>query len=210
MIRTREDLAWHVAGHAYAATMWGFPVHKLSLDGFTEADLADRGDAQRLDPCTMICIPEWTAVPGPHAFAKGREALLSIAIAGPAVELLHREIPCVVPNVEQFTDDWTQALKAAESLWPDEDLRRSILHRWVSSSQSVYFCETGSFFENVVPRLLDQGVMTGSEVQAAWDQMKAREAESNRKWLRTRFRPDRPEHPESVGRNFLIPREHRG
>ena len=50
MIRTREHLAWHVAGHAYAATMWGFPVHKLSLDGFTEADLEERGDAQRLDP----------------------------------------------------------------------------------------------------------------------------------------------------------------
>ena len=210
MIRTREHLAWHVAGHAYAATMWGFPVHMLSLDGFTEADLADRGDAQRLDPCTMICIPEWTAVPGPHAFARVHEALLSMAIAGPAVELLHRQIPCVVPNVAPFTDDWIQALKAAERLWLDETLRRSILDRWVTSSPSVYFCETGTFFENVVPQLLDQGVMTGSEVQAAWDQMKAREAESNRKWLRTKPRPDRPEHPESLGENFLIPREQWG
>ena len=208
MIRTREHLAWHVAGHAYAATMYGFPVHKLSLDGFTEADLADRGDAQRLDPCTMICIPEWTAVPGPHAFARGREALLSIAIAGPAVELLHREIPCVVPNVEQFTDDWTQALKAAESLWPDENLRRSILDRWVTSSMAVCFYGTGRFYESVVSQLLNRGVMTGSEVQAAWDQMKAREAESNRKWLRSRMRLDRPEHPESLGKDFLVPREH--
>ncbi len=210
MIRTREHLAWHVAGHAYAATMWGFPVHKLSLDGFTEADLADRGNAQRLDPCTMICIPEWTTVPGPHAFARGREALLSIAIAGPAVELLHQQIPCVVPNVEQFTDDWTQALNVAECLWPDEDLRQFNLDQWVTSSRAVCFYETGSFFESVVPRLLDRGVMTGSEVQAAWDQMKAREAESNRKWLRTRIQPDRPEHPESLGENFLIPREHWG
>ncbi|WP_437193937.1 hypothetical protein [Planctomicrobium sp. SH527] len=189
MIRTREHLAWHVAGHAYAATMYGFPVHKLSLDGFTEADLANRGDAQRLDPCTMICIPEWATVPGPHAFAKSREALLSMAIAGPAVELLHREIPCVVPNVEQFTDDWTQALNVAESLWPDENLRRSILDRWVTSSQSVYFCKTGSFFESVIPRLLDRGVMTGSEVQAAWDQMKARKADHERPQARKRTRP---------------------
>ena len=147
-------------------------------------------------------------MPGPHAFARVHEALLSVAIAGPAVELLHREIPCVVPNVEQFTDDWTQALKVAECLWPDEDLRRFNLDRWVTNSRAVYFCETGSFFENVVPRLLDQGVMTGSEVQADWDQMKAREAESNRKWLRTKPRPDRPEHPESLGKNFTIPREH--
>ena len=189
MIRTREHLAWHVAGHAYAATMWDFPVHKLSLDGFTEADLADRGDAQRLDPCTMICIPEWTAVPGQHAFTEGREALLSIAIAGPAVELLHRQIPCVVPNVEQFTDDWTQALKAAECLWPDEDQRRFNLDRWVTSSMAVCFYETGPFYESVVSRLLDRGVMTGSEVQAAWDQMKAREADYERRQARTRIRP---------------------
>ena len=162
---------------------------------------------QRLDPFTMICIPEWTAVPGPHAFTRVHEALLSMAIAGPAVELLHREIPCVVRNVEQFTDDWTQALKAAESLWPDEVLRRSILHRWVTSSRAVCFLGTGPFYDSVVPRLLDRGVMTGSEVQAAWDQMKAREAESNRKWLRTKSRPDRPEQPESLGENFLIPRE---
>ena len=62
MIRTREHLAWHVAGHAYAATMWDFPVHKLSLDGFTEADLADRAKETASDwesklrkmfPCTV-------------------------------------------------------------------------------------------------------------------------------------------------------------
>lgn len=189
MIRTREHLAWHVAGHAYAATMWGFPVHKLSLDGFTEADLADRGDAQRLDPCTMICIPEWTAVPGPHAFARVHEALLSMAIAGPAVELLHRQIPCVVPNVEQFTDDWTQALKAAESLWPDEGLRRFNLDRWVNNSMAVDFSGwSGAFYEVVVGQLLNRGVMTGSEVQAAWDQMKARKADYERRHARTRSR----------------------
>ena len=189
MIRTREHLAWHVAGHAYAATMCGFPVHKLSLDGFTEVDLADRGDAQRLDPCTMIRIPEWTAVPGPHAFARVHEALLSMAIAGPAVELLHREIPCVVPNVEQFTDDWTQALKAAESLWPDEGLRRFNLDRWVNNSMVVDFSGwSGAFYEVVVGQLLNRGVMTGSEVQAAWDQMKARKADYERRQARTRSR----------------------
>jgi len=209
MIRAREHLAWHVAGHAYAATMWGFPVHKLSLDGFTEDDLADRGDAQRLDPCTMICIPEWTAVPSQHAFAQGREALLSMAIAGPAVELLHRQIPCVVQNVERFTDDWTQALNVAECLWPDEDLLRFNLDRWVTSSMAVeYSGWSGVFYEVVVGQLLDRSVMTGNEVQAAWNQMKAREAESNRKWLRSKSRPDRPEHPESLGENFLIPREY--
>lgn len=67
---------------------------------------------------------------------------------------------------------------------------------------------SGAFYEVVVGRLLDRGVMTGREVQAACDQMKVREAASDRKWLRTKSRPDRPEHPESLGENFLIPREH--
>lgn len=31
---------------------------------------------------------------------------------------------------------------------------------------------------------------------------------SVRKWLRTKFRPDRPEHPESVGKNFLVDPEY--
>ncbi len=52
-----EHRAWHLAGHAYAATMFGFSVHQLSLDGFSDADLAERGDAQCLDEGTMIHVP---------------------------------------------------------------------------------------------------------------------------------------------------------
>ncbi len=48
MIRTREHLAWHVAGHAYAATMCGFPVHKLSLDGFLKPILRIAGTPNAL------------------------------------------------------------------------------------------------------------------------------------------------------------------
>ena len=146
--------------------MCGFPVHKLSLDGFTGADLADRGEARCLDPCTMILIPTWAVIPSRSGFIQRREALLTIAIAGPAVELLHRQLPCVASNVAQFTDDWTQAMKAAESLWPDEDLRRFNLERWVNSSQAVVYSGwSGAFYESVVPQLLDRGAVTGSEAQ---------------------------------------------
>lgn len=206
MIRTREHLAWHVAGHAYAATMCGFPVHKLSLDGFSEADLADRGEAQCLDPCTMIRIPAWAEQPDLSNFENGRQALLSIAIAGPAVELLHRRIPCVIQNVEQFTDDWSQALNAAESLWPDENVRRSCLERWVQGSLAVLF--SGSFYDDVVPQLLDRGVMTGSEVEAAWDRMKGRQADYKKKLSRNRVQTNSIHAlPESLDENFMLPEE---
>jgi len=90
----------------------------------------------------------------------------------------------------------------------DEDLRRFNLDRWVTDSRAVCFYGTGPFYDRMIPRLLDQGVMTGSEVQAAWDQTKAREAESHRKLLRSKSRPDRPEHLESLGREFLIQCKH--
>lgn len=206
MIRTREHLAWHVAGHAYAATMCGFPVHKLSLDGFSEADLADRGEAQCLDPCTMIRIPAWAEQPVLSNFENGRQALLSIAIAGPSVELLHRRIPCVIQNVEQFTDDWTQALNVAESLWPDEKVRRFCLERWVRGSLAVLF--SGSFYDDVVPQLLDRGVMTGSEVQAAWERMKGRQADYKKKLARNRVQTNSIHAlPECLDDDFMQPEE---
>ncbi len=105
----RENLAWHVAGHAYAATMCKFPVHRLSLDGFSEADLADRGDAQRLDEWTMVRLPDCQGPVVTYQHTRTMEGLMGIAVAGPAVELLHRNLPCVLPNVQQFTDDWAQA-----------------------------------------------------------------------------------------------------
>ena len=67
MSAERENRAWHIAGHAYAATMCGIPVHKLSLDGFSEADLKDRGDAQMLDEWTLLRPPESPAPIGIHS-----------------------------------------------------------------------------------------------------------------------------------------------
>lgn len=52
MATERERRTWHIPGHAYAAMMCGFPVHKFSLDGISEDDLEDRKDAK--------CLNEWT------------------------------------------------------------------------------------------------------------------------------------------------------
>jgi hypothetical protein len=205
----RENRAWHVAGHAYAATMCGIPVHKLSLDGFSESDLADRGDAQRLDEWTMVRLSVCRGLPGGFGHTRFMEALLSIALAGPAVELFHRQLPCVVPNVEQFSDDWTQARSAAERIWPHEGLRRFNLERWVTNSPTVV-CSVWSFefYTRVVSQLLERETMMGNEVQAAWDHMKAvDEASRSRPASRRRRVMDEPEDPEALGPTFLLPPE---
>lgn len=59
----------------------------------------------------------------------------------------------------------------------------------VTNSMAVDFSGwSGAFYEVVVGQLLNRGVMTGSEVQAAWDQMKARKADYERRQARTRSR----------------------
>lgn len=182
MTTERENLAWHVAGRAYAATMYKFPVHKLSLDGFSEADLQDCGDAQRLDPWTMIRLPVSRGPVGTFHHTLTMEYLMTIAIAGPAVELLHRKLPCVLPNVQQFTDDWAQAWNATGFIWNDESSRLNMLSRWVSNSPTVIFQGWPSkFYSRVVSQLLERGTMTGEDVQAAWEHMKAAQEESDRR-----------------------------
>ena len=205
MSAEREHLAWHIAGHAYAATMCGFPVHKLSLDGFSEADLKDRGDAQMLDEWTLLRPPESPAPIGTYRHTFAMERLMSIAVAGPAAELLHRRLPCILPSVQQFTDDWNLAWNAAGFIWNDEAPRLNLLTQWIHSSEAVIFHGVQEFYTRVVPQLLDRGTMTGDKVQAAWDQLKAAEEASRSRRLRRR-RPVRlePDDPECLGPTFLL------
>ena len=188
MSTERENRAWHIAGHAYAATMCGIPVHKLSLDGFSEADLEDRGDAQMLDEWTLLRPSESPAPVGTYRHTFAMERMMSIAVAGPAAELLHQKLPCILPSVQQFTDDWNLAWNAAGFIWNDEAPRLNLLTQWIHSSEAVIFHGVQEFYTRVVPQLLDRGTMTGDEVQAAWDQMKAAEEASQSR----RERPRRP------------------
>lgn len=204
---TCEHLAWHVAGHAYAAMCWGFQVHKLTLNGFTEADIESRGEARCLDPSVMICLPDCHGLRGGYEHTQVLEGLLSIALAGPAVELTHRRLRCVVSNFWQFTDDWAQAETTSKYLWPDENLRRINLERWAIHSPAVV-CSGWShaFYEDVTRQLLRCGQMTNSEVQSAWERMKAAEDRSRRREERSRSRPrEIPRHPESLGDDLLLP-----
>lgn len=171
MTTERENRAWHVAGHAYAATMVGCPVQKLSLDGFSEADLQDRGNAQCLDEWTMVRTG-WPGPIGTHQFTLAMEDLMSIAVAGPAAELQHRQIPCTVPSVRQFGFDWAQAWRAAGSIWNDEASRLDLLAQWIHRIYAVIFDGASEFYSPVVSQLLERGTMTGDEVQVAWHQMK--------------------------------------
>jgi len=203
MSAERERRAWHLASHAYAATMYGFSVHKLSLEGFSAADLADRGDAQCLDEGTMIHVPVCPRPIGSFEHTLSMERLMSIALAGPCAELLHRQIPCAISNVQQFTVDWTQAWRAVSYIWSDDTSRHNMLSRWTHSSFGVIFYGVKEFYSRVVPQLLERGTVTGEDVQAAWNHLKATEEASSSQSVRRR-RPIglEPDDPECLGSNF--------
>ena len=154
----------------------------------------------------MVRPPVCQGPVGTYQHTLAMERLMGIAVAGPAVELLHRKLPCVLPNVQQFTDDWAQAWKAAGFLRSDEAPRLNLLSRWIQSSFAVVFYGASEFYSRVVSQLLERGSMTGDEVQAAWDHMKAvEEASRSRPVSRRRRVMDEPDDPEAWGPTFMLP-----
>ncbi len=171
----REHRAWHIAGHAWAATAFGFPVHKLSLRPFSAADLEDSHEIQLIDEWTMIGLPPGYGMIGTYEHTFAMERLMSIALAGPIVELHHRQLPGVIPNIQKFNWDWRQMWRAAAHLQTDETQRMDLLTRWAASSPMiVLYGEPSIFYTQLVPQLLEHGALTGAEVQATFDQVKAK------------------------------------
>lgn len=158
-----------------------------------------------LDEWTMIRVPVCSRPIGSFEHTLAMEHLMSIAVAGPCAEFLHRQIPCALSNVQQFTIDWSQAWNAAGFIWSDETSRLNLLARWIHSSEAVIFHGVQEFYTRVVPQLLERGTMTGDEVRAAWGQLKAaEEANRSRRESRRRRVMDEPEDPECLGPTFLL------
>lgn len=173
MTSDREYRAKHIAGHAYAAIISGFAVHRLSIDGFSESDVEDRGNAQRIDPWTMLHIPTCAGGVGSYQHTLLMEHLMNIALAGPVVELSYRNIPCVLENVRQFRDDFAQAWNAAGFCCGEDTERLRYLERRICNSPAVVCYGVGGFHDKISNKLLECGTANGEDVQLAWDEMKA-------------------------------------
>lgn len=169
----REHLAWHIAGHAWAATESGFPIHRVALDGFSEADRAHRGDAGQLDQFTMIRPPADFGPAGTYEHIHAMQRLMVIALAGPLFELNHRQLPGAIPNLQQFEDDWLQAWTAAGVQFPNERERMDFIAWRVGHiSSDIVKPQPTSFCERLVPQLLDRGTLAAAEVQATFDEVR--------------------------------------
>ncbi len=204
----RENHAWHIAGHAWAATEFTIQLHRVSLDGFSEADLASRGDARRLDATTMIVPPQVGPV-GTYDHTIANEQLVEIALAGPIIELHHRQLPKSVSNIQQqHIYDWQQAWLSAGFLYADEAQRMRYLDQKVAYMAAVIVhCGPLILCGELVPQLLESGALTGTEIQATFDRARAKikamqEAESERESKRSRRRGRCSEPEYAIGDLF--------
>ncbi|HWL09631.1 MAG TPA: hypothetical protein VNQ76_14570 [Planctomicrobium sp.] len=194
----RRLRAWHIAGHAYSAMAQDCPVHQLALEGFTQADLDRRGEAQRLDPWTMICLPTVNRPLVPGTCSPILQRVMFIALAGPMVELVWSQQECTLENIQRFEDDWRQVWTAAGGIWCNELARKDFLMTCISHGPIVLRGDlTIEFVSIVSDHLWEHGGMNREEVQAAWDRSQA----ICEAWQR---RPARKpavifDHPEAIG-----------
>lgn len=154
---------------------YGFDVAGLSLSGLPQSEATSQHQsAQRLDPWTMIQLPEMLHSPGTFQHTQFMERLCHISLAGPIRELIHRRQPCSVDAVQQHEHDWRQAWAAAGYLWVDQQERMQFLAREIQRGE-VFLGQTllNEFMSPLVRRLLDQGQMTAEEVRAVWDETEA-------------------------------------
>ncbi|HWL08199.1 MAG TPA: hypothetical protein VNQ76_07340 [Planctomicrobium sp.] len=192
--------AWHIAGHAYSAMAQDCPVHQLTLEGFTQADLDRRGEAQRLDPWTMICLPTVHRPLAPGTYSPISQRVMFIALAGPMVELIWSEQECTLENIQRFKEDWRQVWTAAGGTWFNELARKDFLMKCISNGPIVLRGDlTTEFVWTVSEHLLNHGGMNRDEVQAAWEKT----LEMCEKWSRQPARQpvvlDFPDVPDVFG-----------
>jgi hypothetical protein len=157
------------------------------LDGFSQSDMETRGEARCLDQYTMVIPPVCTQPVGSFQHTNAMERLMFVAMSGPVRELINRGLPCDLDYFQKFPVDWNQAWIVAEFLWKEESHRKERLGQMFHNGPAVLLDDPAlDFADKVTTRLLEHGMMTGSEVRGVWNDMKSRaEARSNR-WERRR------------------------
>ena len=197
---------WHLAGNASQALACQIPVELLTLDGFTEADLTREGRPQRLDEGTLLQIPADPSSWGRPVGRRLLEALMVIAMGGPAVELSRQGISSTLDRLQTFPVDWKQAWAAAGHLWPEEVGRARVMARFFAHAPTEVGAGQTSYFVNFVSQhLMEHRRMEAIEIRNAWDEAHARHEKDTNRSYRTDRRTESDIH-EAIG-DLLIPPE---
>ena len=182
MSQQLEAQAWHVAGHAYAAIGFQFPVFRLSLDEFPDSIFEEARGKQWIDERTIVEPREIRLPPGTSEHTRMMDNLTAVALCGPAAELQYRGEPCSIERVQQFPFDWQLATESHSYVWSDGDFGQHMLERQIErAAVYVSHANTVEMIEAFASYLLEHRSMSGEESQTLWDEVTARqEARANR------------------------------
>lgn len=153
-----EETAYHECGHAYVAHLLGATVHALTID-------PDRDDGPRRFGDATIHWPV-----GRWSDAEWRKRAISVALAGPVAEMIHRGEPLHPAFQAEWSMDWKVAWELAASLHVTEAKRLQFLeqatrdlHRLLS--QDDHWCRLAT----LVDALLAHETLEEEQIQEALD-----------------------------------------
>ncbi len=112
-----EETAYHECGHAYVAHLMGARVHSLSIDPDRDDGPLRYGDATIYWPTGQWSDTEW------------RKRAISVALAGPVAEMIHRGEPFHPAFQAEWSQDWNVAWDLAARLHSGEPQRVRFLEQ---------------------------------------------------------------------------------
>ncbi|MGC4004028.1 MAG: hypothetical protein QM811_13255 [Pirellulales bacterium] len=112
---TPETLAYHEAGHAFAAYRLGGKVRSVTIEPDRDDGPARQGDTQIVWRRTRMSEREFALV------------TIQVCLSGPVAEMLYDDAPYHPGLVAEWADDWRQAWQAAALVHADERKRLAFL-----------------------------------------------------------------------------------
>ena len=114
---TEELTAYHEAGHVYFATRVGATVRSVTIESDWDDGPKRFGDTQ----------VEWDS--SRFTAAHYLRNLATVALAGPAAEMVYRGEPFHPATVVEWSADWTEAREAVEKLLSGEEKQIALLEQ---------------------------------------------------------------------------------
>lgn len=155
-----DEVAYHEAGHAFAAAYLGARVLSISIEP-DKNDLPDReGEATY----------SWRR--GQFTHAQEMQNIMFVALAGPVAEMIYSGEPLHPGFVPEWAVDWQQAMDAAASIQPDERKRLALLEQLVRRMHELFrrdehWAAIAAVADNLIAyETLDEDQL--EEIFAAW------------------------------------------